>query len=63
MQRRFMKVGYSYCPSVVGFELSISVRLAAKLRTIPSPGGIFRSVIIQPVTISNVQFFAIGGVF
>ena len=49
---------FGYRPSAVGVEVEY-------LSTFPgdySAGGIFASVIVQPVTISNVQIFAVGGV-
>ncbi len=48
---------FGYRPSAVGFEIEY-------LSTTPgdyTAGGIFASLIVQPVTISNVQIFAIGG--
>jgi hypothetical protein len=49
---------FGYRPSAVGFEIEY-------LSTTPgdySAGGIFASLIVQPVTISKVQIFAVGGV-
>lgn len=49
---------FSYRPSAVGVEVEY-------LTTTPgnySAGGIFGSVIVMPVTISNVQIFVLGGV-
>jgi hypothetical protein len=49
---------FGYRPSAVGFEIEY-------LSTTPgdyTAGGIFASLIVQPVTISNVQIFAVGGV-
>lgn len=52
---------FGYRPSVVGFEIEY---LGTFGQTTPgdySAGGIFASVIVQPVTISHVQIFAVGG--
>jgi len=49
---------FGYRPSAVGFEIEY-------LSTTPgdyTAGGIFASLIVQPMTISNVQIFAVGGV-
>jgi hypothetical protein len=49
---------FGYRPSAVGFEIEY-------VSTMPgdySAGGIFASVIVQPVTISKVQIFTVGGV-
>jgi hypothetical protein len=53
---------FGYRPSAVGVEVEY---LSTFGQTSPgdySAGGIFASVIVQPVTISNVQIFAVGGV-
>lgn len=49
---------FSYRPSAVGVEVEY-------LSTKPgdyTAGGVFASVIVQPVTISNMQIFVLGGV-
>ena len=53
---------FGHRPDAVGFEIEY-------LRTVHqtalggySAGGVFASLIVQPVTISHVQIFAIGGV-
>ena len=53
---------FGYRPSAVGFEIEY---LSTFGQTTPgdySAGGIFASLIVQPVTISNVQIFTVGGV-
>jgi hypothetical protein len=52
---------FSYCPSVVGFEIEYFGTPGGVTADHSSAGGIFASVIVQPATTSNIQFFAIGG--
>jgi hypothetical protein len=52
---------YGYRPSAVGFEIEYLSTLGGSTKASSSAGGIFASLIVQPVTISNVQVFAIGG--
>lgn len=52
---------FGYRPSAVGFEIEYLSTLGPTTPGHFSAGGIFASVIVQPVTISNVQVFAIGG--
>jgi hypothetical protein len=55
-------VSFGYRPSAVGFEIEY---LGLFGQTTPgdySAGGIFASVIVQPVTISKAQLFAVGGI-
>lgn len=59
--RPALGVAYSYCPSVAGFEIEYLGTLGGKTADHSSAGGIFASIIVQPVTTSNVQFFGIGG--
>jgi hypothetical protein len=54
-------VAYTYCPSVAGFEIEYLGTLGNDTADHSSAGGIFGSLIVQPPTISNVQFFAIAG--
>lgn len=54
-------VAYSYCPSVVGFEIEYLGTLGGVSAADSPAGGIFASLIVQPATTSNLQFFAIGG--
>ena len=54
-------VAVGYCPSAAGFEIEYLGTLGGQTADHSSAGGIFASLIVQPVTISNVQFFGIGG--
>lgn len=49
---------FGYRPAAVGFEIEYLSTIAGDY----SGGGIFASLIVQPVMISNVQIFAVGGV-
>jgi hypothetical protein len=53
---------FGYRPSAVGFEIEYLSTLGQTTPGDYSAGGIFGSLIVQPVTISNVQIFAVGGV-
>jgi hypothetical protein len=59
--RPSLGAAFSYCPSVAGFEIEYLGTLGGETADHSSAGGIFGNVIVQPVTISNVQFFGIGG--
>jgi hypothetical protein len=59
--RPSLGVAFSYCPSVAGFEIEYLGTLGGETADHSSAGGIFGSVIVQPVTISRVQFFGIAG--
>ena len=52
---------FGHRPSVVGFEIEYLSTLGETAPGDYSAGGIFVSLIVQPVTISNVQIFAVGG--
>jgi hypothetical protein len=52
---------FSYCPSVVGFEIEYFGTPGGATTDHSSAGGIFASLIVQPATTSNLQFFAIAG--
>jgi len=54
-------VAFGYCPSVVGFEIEYLGTLGGVTADHSSAGGVFASIIVQPVTTSDVQFFGIGG--
>lgn len=49
---------FGYRPSAVGFEIEYLSTMSGDY----SAGGIFASLIVQPVTISKVRIFAVGGV-
>jgi hypothetical protein len=59
--RPSLGVAFGYCPSVAGFEIEYLGTLGGESTDHSSAGGIFGNVIVQPVTIGNLQFFAIGG--
>ena len=54
-------VAFGYSPSVAGFEVEYLGTLGGESADHSSAGGIFGNVIVQPVTVGNLQFFAIGG--
>ena len=54
-------VAFGYCPSVAGFEIEYLGTLGGESANHSSAGGIFGNVIVHPLTIGNLQFFAIGG--
>jgi hypothetical protein len=53
---------FGYRPSAVGVEVEYVSTFPQNSPGGYSAGGIFGSVFVQPVTISNVQIFAVGGV-
>lgn len=59
--RPSLGVAFGYCPSVAGFEIEYLGTLGAQSVDHSSAGGIFGNVIVQPVTIGKLQFFAVGG--
>jgi hypothetical protein len=59
--RPSLGVAYSYCPSLAGFEIEYLGTIGGRTAGHSSAGGIFASLIVQPVTIARFQFFAIAG--
>jgi hypothetical protein len=53
---------FGHRPSAVGFEIEYLSTLGQTTPGDYSAGGAFASLIVQAVTISNVQIFAVGGV-
>lgn len=54
-------VAFGYSPSVAGFEIEFLGTLGGESADHSSAGGIFGNLIVQPVTIGNLKFFAVGG--
>jgi hypothetical protein len=54
-------VAFGYCPSVAGFEIEYLGTLGGESADHSSAGGIVGNLIVQPMTIGNLQFFAVGG--
>lgn len=54
-------VAFSYSPYIAGFEIEYLGTLDRRPAGRSSAGGIFASLIVQPVTISSFQPFAIAG--
>lgn len=57
--RPSISFAFGYLPSVVGFEIEYVGTLGSAGHS--SAGGIFGNIVVQPVTIGQFQFFAVGG--